>query len=109
MITTQLNTGGSATVPASGTRTVTIGPNGIETWQISTIAVTASSATSEPTAKVYVDSVDPIHFIGGTFTGSNDSSDQSVVLLQGQKLICVWTLADVGATVTLSVYGTKTA
>jgi hypothetical protein len=108
MITTQLNTGGTATVPASGTATVTIGPNGIERWNISNISVIATTATSEPTAKVYVDSIDPTHFIGGTFTGSNDSSDQTVVLLQGQKIICVWTLADVGARVTLSVYGTKT-
>lgn len=108
MITTQLNTGGTGVVPASGTVTVTIGPNGIERWDITNISVTVTSATSEPTAKVYVDSVDPTKFIGGTFTGSNDSSDQTVQLLQGQKIICVWTLADVGARATLSVYGTKT-
>lgn len=107
MTTTQLTSGKSATVAANGTATVTIGPNGVETWDVSTIGVQVSTNTLEPIAKVYLNTISPTTFIGGTYTGSNDSSDQSVTLLQGQTLICQWTTADVGATATLSLYGTK--
>lgn len=109
MITTQLNTGGSAVVPANGIATVTIGPNGLETWNLTTVAVSASTNTLEPTARVYVGAVDPKFLVGSTYTGSLDSGPDSSILPPGQKIICVWNGADVGATVTLSVYGTKTA
>lgn len=103
-----LNVGRSATVNAQGIARVEFGPNGLETWQVSKIGVLVSSAISEPTAKVYVDSESPENYLGGTFTGSNDASNESQTLRQGQKLICVWSLADVGASATLSIFGTTT-
>lgn len=110
MATYPLNDGRDGTVPASGTVLVTLDVPTLEAWTVTRIAVLASSNTLEPTARVYVDSESARSFLDGTFTGSNDSSDcYSLRLRPGQKLLCRWTGADVGATVTLSVFGEKTS
>lgn len=106
-MTSQLNEASQTTFNASGDGTASLGPNGYETWNVSTIAVFVNSNTAEPTARIYLGSVSPQNFIGGTYTGSTDSSDQSVTVLPNQNIICVWTGGDPGAQGTLSLYGTK--
>lgn len=101
-----LNEGKSVTL-AGGAGQVELGPNGLEQWKVTAVAVITSTNTAEPTAKVYVDTVSPTAFLSGTYTGSNDSSNENVLLRQGQKLICVWSGGDSGATATLSVWGEK--
>lgn len=81
----------------------------LETWQVSRIAVQTSTNESEPTAKVYVDSEGPGNFLAGTYTGSNDSSDENLTLMPGQHLLCRWTGGDAGATATVSVFGLVTS
>lgn len=81
----------------------------LEYWQVSRVAVATATNVEEPVAKVYIDVAADSHFLAGTYTGSNDSSDESVTLRPGQKLICVWTGADLNTTCTMSISGIKTA
>lgn len=106
--TTPLAQGQTATVGANGIGRVEFGPDGLNNWHVLRIAVLASSNTLEPQFRVYVDSEAPTNLLGSTYTGSGDSSDENLYLRPGQKLIGVWSSADVGAKVTMSVFGTKT-
>lgn len=81
----------------------------LQTWAVARIGVQTSSAESEPTARVYVNSESPGNFLAGTYTGSNDSSDENLMLMPGQHLLCRWTGGDIGAQATLSVFGMVTS
>ncbi len=108
MATTKpLNEGKSATVAANGIATVELKPNALEVWHVTKIAVVTSTKVKEPLAQVYFGSVAPENLFDGTTTGSLDASECNLDLKQGQSLYCVWSAADVGATATLSVFGTK--
>lgn len=110
MTTTKpLNQFGSATLNASGTGTVDILVPRLETWSVQKVAVLTSTNVKEPTANVYIDSVSPGNLLGGTYTGSNDSSNENQILMPGQHLLCQWTGGDSGAQATLSVFGMKTS
>lgn len=95
------------TVGASGTVQVELGPSRLFTWRIRRVTVQTSTNVKEPIFTMYVDSVAP-PALGTTYTGSGDSSDEDAELRPGQKLIGVWTSADVGAIATLSVFGERT-
>lgn len=98
-----LSESASGVINSSGTVTVNLGPTRIgQIWKVNLITVQTSSNTSEPTAKVYLNSLGT--FIGGTYTGSNDSTDVNLTITNG-RLICVWTGGDSGARATLTVYG----
>lgn len=99
----------SVTLNASGTGVADILVPTLETWQVSRIAVQTTTNTSEPTARVYVDSEGPGNFLAGTYTGSNDSSDENLTLMPGQHLLCRWDGGDAGAVATLSVFGLVTS
>jgi hypothetical protein len=106
MATTKpLNEGRSTTLSGAGTGVVDLLVPKLQSWHVTRIAVLASSNTSEPTAKVYVDAESPANFLAGTYTGSNDSSDEDLWLMPGQHLICRWTGGDAAASCTLSVFG----
>lgn len=74
-------------------------------WKLSIAAVSVSTGTNVPTAKLYLDTISPGSMIGGTYSGNNDSTDLSVTLRWGQTLIAAWEGGDAGALATLSVYG----
>jgi hypothetical protein len=105
--TARLNEQASVKLNAGGTGTAQLVPSRLETWTVTRIAVSASSNTLEPVAQVYVASVSPGNLLAGTYTGSLDSSDENQVLSPQEPLLCVWTGGDVGATATLSVFGTR--
>lgn len=104
---TPLNEGKDGRLNSAGTGTVTLGVGSLFRWHVTRIAVLTATNVLEPVAKVYVDSVSPVNFLAGTYTGSNDSSDENLWLRPGQKLICEWTGGDANAVATLSVFGTK--
>lgn len=104
-----LNAFAIATVAASGIATASLGPTGVETWHITRIAVKVSTNVLEPIAQVYLGSVADGNLVGGTYTGSLDSSDEDLWLPQSTDLFCVWSGADVGARATLSVFGVRTS
>lgn len=107
--TKPLNAYGGVKLDATGSGIVDLLVPTLQTWDITRIGVLVSSNTKEPVAKVYVDSESPGNFLAGTYTGSNDSSDESQRLMPGQHLLCRWTGGDSGATATLSVFGSVTS
>jgi hypothetical protein len=94
----------------TGYGTVTINVPKLEDWSVTRYAVYASSNISEPIADVYTDAISATNLIDGTYTGSRDSSDCTGLYLRpGQLLICRWLQADIGATLTFTVVGSKTS
>lgn len=102
------DTGASVTLDGTGTGAAEVQVPALESWRVTRIAVTCSSAVTEPEARVYVNTEAPTAFVGGTYTGSNDASDENLTLRPGQRLICRWRDGDPGAVATLSVFGEVT-
>lgn len=101
--------GNSVTLNGSGNGTVSIGPtNAFQTWKPSNAACSVSSNSNEPVFVLYNGpSTDPATRIGGSYTGSNDNTDLSdIVLYPGTVLTGQWIGGDPGATATLSLTGT---
>lgn len=102
----QLNTSGSVVLNANGAGTVRLQNNKpFQKWTVNRVAVTTTTNVSEPSVKVYLDSVSEGNLLDGTYTGSNDSSDINASLLTGQSLVVVWSDGDSGAVATASIYG----
>jgi hypothetical protein len=93
---------------AQGGGTIEKGPEtpGVK-WNLATAGVKSSSTTLVPTCTIFMNNV----MVDGTYTGTLDSSGMvdSIPLTNGQKIKAVWTGADVGATLTLSITGTSTS
>lgn len=88
---------------ASGNGQVTMGPGSSRiSWNVLLASVYTSSSVSEPTARLYLNSL--ATQIAGTFTGSNDSTSLDIRIRNG-RLICVWTGGDPGATAQMAVNG----
>ena len=92
------------TVPASGTVTIEVGPTAHgESWELDGQAVMMSTAELEPTGVLTLNG----RFLFGTYVASRNSSGRALRLQSGDKLAFTWTGADVGATATFTVTGTK--
>lgn len=95
---------GQATVDANGRASVELKPTSFgEMWVVTTVGYKVSSSVSEPIAKFYVSGV----FIGGTYTGSLGSATGVSVFQTNQPARMDWEQADVGATVELTLHGTR--
>lgn len=103
MRTIPLDQDARGTANASGTATVQIGPNRSgQRWRVSSLSVSTSIADS-CTAQVF----SPMGvFIGGTFTGSQDTTDLDVELNFGSRLKVIWSGATPGNACTVGVSGT---
>lgn len=98
----------SVTFNFFGEGTVEMGPSFYnERWEITSAALFVSTTAAEPTARLYVGPVAPQYQIGGTYNGSNDSTDLQITLYAGQRIRCRWGNrgGDGGAIATLSIYG----
>jgi hypothetical protein len=93
-------------IAADGTGQVQAYPNG-GTWIITNEAVSVSSQVLQPVAKMYLGQVADSNFIGGSYSGANDSNADQILMQPGTGLFCVWTGADVGAFATLTLTGTQ--
>lgn len=92
----------ATTLNASGAGEVSLKPPQYnQTWKVSLAAVSVSSAVLEPECRLYQDG----RFIGGTYSGSLDSTDLNVTLQSNQSIKAVWTGGDTGATATLTLQG----
>lgn len=101
---------GQAVVNAAGTAAFQIGPKKFnESWQIAGLSVSASSNVKEPKFQLFKGNSNTITaLINGTYAGSFDNDpDFSYFLPPSGLLTCLWTGADVGATVTAVFYGTQ--
>lgn len=112
MRTLNLTAIATCTLDGSGNGQAATGPTGTrEAWQPATAAVSASSNTSEATAKVFAGAqVGQGTFVDGTTWGSTGDSTNSFTqpVYPGQQVFAVWTGGDPGATATLVVSGTRT-
>ena len=100
MATQQFPKAVSVTLDATGAGQVSISPTGGD-WVLVNSAVTVSSSTLQPTAKLYRNAVAQVNFVEGSYSGANDSSNTRIVLKQGEQLICAWTGGDAGARASL--------
>lgn len=106
MAVTRITKAARAFVAADGKAQVQIFPNG-GTWVITNEAVSVSTQVLQPIAKLYLGQISDSNFIGGSYSGANDSNADQIVMQQGTGLFCVWTGADVGAVATLTLTGTQ--
>lgn len=106
-----LNVSASTTLNGSGNGTVSLGPAipGV-TWYPATAAVIVNPVSGSVVSQffLYQGPAGSTNFLGGTYTGDNNSTDVSVTLYTGQILTGVWTGGNPGATATLSLSGTQT-
>jgi hypothetical protein len=109
MGTRPLNVSVSTILNGPGKGTVSAGPSmpGVE-WYPSTVAVTVSpvSTTTISQFALYNGAAGAANFLGGTYTGDQNSDDISVVLYPGMVLTGVWTLGNPGAVATMVITGT---
>lgn len=102
LVENQLDVSASVTLNAAGGGTVKIGPASTRaTWHVTRAAVSVSSNTKEPTANLYQNGSS---FLGGTYTGSNDSTGLDLTLRNGY-IVCTWSGGDAGAKATLYLQG----
>lgn len=106
MAVTRITKAVRAFVNAAGTAQVQIYPSG-GTWIITNEAVSVSTQVLQPVAKLFLGSVSDSNYIGGSYSGANDSNADQILMQQGTGLFCVWTGADVGAVATLTLTGTQ--
>lgn len=94
---------------ASGTGTVTFGPGRPnEKWTVTRIGVQVSTNVLESQAKIYRGTVGVGSYISGTVSGSTGDNDDGLeeALWSGENLSVQWTGGDVGATATVTYWGT---
>jgi hypothetical protein len=89
---------------ASGNGSVVLGPKRMrQVWKVTSLSVATNSVTDEPIATVY----GPMGTtLGGTYSGSKDTTDLNVTLPYGSRIKVQWTNGDPGAIAIASVQGT---
>lgn len=104
----QINESASVTLNAAGAGTARLGPGraGVR-WDVRTAAVSVDTSISEPTVGLYLGEPSSSSFLGGSYSGSNDSTDVRVTLWSGQYLTAVWAGGDPGSRATMTVLGEK--
>jgi len=107
--TLPLNEQATVTLDGTGSGFVALGPTyTMQTWKPRQLNVLVSPAPlNEPTFKYYRGTAGPTSFLGGTYTGSNDSTDVvGVVLNPGEKIFGVWTgTGTAGGVASMTVQG----
>lgn len=106
-----LTASASVTLSGAGGGTVTVGPAlpGVS-WEPSTVAVLVQPASTTVVSSflLYNGPAQPGNFIGGTYTGDNNSTDVAVPpMFAGAVLTGVWTGGNPGALATMTVTGTQ--
>lgn len=81
----------------------------LEDWHVTRYAIQVSSNTSEPFCDIYVDSVALNNILDTTNLGSRNSANADLYFRPGQILIAQWSLLDLSAIATFSVFGEKTS
>ncbi len=72
-------------------------------WVINAATTSSSSATKQPTADLYRNGTTQQCRIDGTYTGAKDTVRGLGVFQSGETLTCIWTGADPGAILTLTL------
>lgn len=99
---------GNAVADSAGRAVCTVQPlQAFEKWHVTKVTVQNSGTTLVPMCRVYRGSETPSRFIGGTFSGQMDASDENFHLSSGERLLAVFSGADVGSRCVLTVEGEK--
>ena len=105
-----LNEQGTVTLDGTGSGFIALGPSyTAQTWKPLQLNVLITpQPTNEPVFKYYRGTAGPTSFLGGTYTGSNDSTDvRGVVLNPGEKIYGVWTgQGTPGGVASMTIQGT---
>jgi hypothetical protein len=107
--TVPLNESGQVTLDGSGNGFVALGPlYTAQTWVPTQLNVNANVAPLiEPTFKYYRGTAGPSNYLGGTYTGSNDSTDISGITINpGEKIYGVWSGGSPGTLMAMTLQGT---
>lgn len=103
----------SATIGASGSVTLSVGPTGYGVfWSVSNVSVSTSvGAADTSTVACYIGAVALANLQGGTsYAGGGDNISLSAgALSTGDLIICVWSGGTPGSVASMNVYGTLTA
>ena len=108
MGTIPLNVYASTVLNGAGTGSVAVGPSmpGVE-WYPSTVAVMVAPVSDSTISQfsLYNGAAGAANFLGGTYTGDNNSDDVGVTLYPGMVLTGVWITGNPGAKATMVVTG----
>lgn len=108
--TVPLNVSASVVLDGSGNGQVQIGPviAGVS-WKVTAegVLVQPTSTTVVSQFKLYLGAAQPGNFLGGSYTGDNNSASIPAILYPGQVLTGVWSGGNPGATATLTLTGTQ--
>lgn len=96
---------GTVTLDGSGNGVVRVAPK-MADWEVTRVSISVSSATNEPTFKMYENGISEGDFLEGTWTGSLNTSETRHPLRNGESLLGVWSGGDPGASATMVVRGT---
>lgn len=105
-----LTIGSTVVLDATGSGTVTLGPdNGPANWQVSG-GVTQTSRPGRapiPRVQLYLDVVDPSNSLGVSYDGSYGPFSGDLTMSRGQHIIAVWTGGQAGDRATMTINGEK--
>jgi hypothetical protein len=104
-----LDESNQATIPASGTVTVSIPVPRDQNWTLKRYTVLtnqAASVTTMPIATMYRGSVADGNAFDSTYTGARDSGDTDMQFPGGDRIVCQWVGGVAGTIATLSINGT---
>lgn len=108
--TVPLNVSVSVVLDGSGNGQVQLGPviAGVS-WQVTGegVLVQPASTTVVSQFKLYLGAAQPGNFLGGSYTGDNNSASIPATLYPGQVLTGVWSGGNPGATATMTLTGTQ--
>lgn len=107
-----LNQAASVTLDVSGNGNASIGPQnmpGTQSWHITGVILKTSrkGLAPVPSCEVYLDTIDPSNLQGVTYDGSFNQGACDITMIQGQRLIGVWTGGQLGDLATIVVSGTR--
>ena len=102
-----LNEAASVTLGFFGEGLVTKGPTKTGTrWRIKIIATAVAGTQAKvPIFKVYLGPPSDVNLLGGSFSGTQDSTDIDVEIGPGQVITGQWLNGQPGDVATMSLYG----
>lgn len=109
-----LNAAKSVTLDATGSGTLTLGPEdqpGTQIWNIDGLLWSSQASrigkAPIPRIQIYQDIVGPSNAQAQSYDGSFGSAGGSLALQRGSRLVAVWTGGQAGDVLSLTVTGTK--
>lgn len=95
-----------ATADVNGRARVTLSPQrAFERWQVERITVQSTSSVLVPKCEIYRGAETASRLVDGTWTGTFDHTDTSLMLQTGEEIIVLWVGGDVSSECTVTIEG----